>query len=58
MGSPIESWEGAEAYFTSAQSSGMTGLFLLAAVAIVVGVIAVTVVHENKSFARLSDSDS
>ena len=55
MGSPIESWGGAEAYFTFAHSSGMTGLFLAASVAIVAAVVVVTIKHENKSFARLND---
>ena len=54
MGSPIESWEGAEAYFTFADSAGLTSLFLVAAVAIVIGVIAVTMNHEKKSFASLN----
>ena len=57
MGSPIESWEGAEAYFTFANSPGLTGLFLFAAVAVVVGVIAVTMNHEKKSFASLKEKE-
>lgn len=55
MGSPIETWEGAEAYFTFANSSGLTGLFLIASIAVVIGVIAVTMNHEKSSFASLSD---
>ena len=57
MGSPIESWEGAEAYFTFASSPGLTGLFLFAAVAVVVGVIAITMNHEKKSFASLKGKE-
>ena len=57
MGSPIESWEGAEAYFTFANSPGLTGLFLFAAVAVVVGVIAITMNHEKKSFASLQEKE-
>ena len=53
MGSPIESWDGAEAYFTFADSPALTGLFLVAAVAITIGVIIVTMNHEKKSFATL-----
>ena len=56
MGSPIESWEGAEAYFTFANSPGLTGLFLVAAVAVVIGVIAITMNHEKKSFAALRET--
>ena len=57
MGSPIESWEGAEAYFAFADAPALTGLFLVAAVAITIGVIVVTMNHEKKSFATLKKSD-
>ncbi|MEM7542539.1 MAG: hypothetical protein AAF384_13300 [Pseudomonadota bacterium] len=50
MGSPIESWDAAEAYFTFADSPALLGLFLIVAIGIVVGVIAATYLHENKSF--------
>lgn len=53
MGSPIESWEGAEAYFTFADSPLMLGIILTVAVAVTVGVIVSAALHENKSYARL-----
>ena len=51
--SPITSWEGAEAYFTFADSGIALAVWLVAAVAIVVGVIGATYAHENRSFANL-----
>lgn len=57
MASPITSWEGAEAYFTFADSGGTLGFWLLVSIALVIGVITATYAHESKSFASLNDSD-
>ncbi|MEQ8662446.1 MAG: hypothetical protein RLW62_16650 [Gammaproteobacteria bacterium] len=56
MASPITTWEGAEAYFTYADSGAALGFFLALAVLLVIGVIAATWAHEQKSFASLDDS--
>ena len=48
--SPIEVWEGAEAYFTFADSPAAMILILAAAVAVTIGVIAFTFKHENESY--------
>lgn len=57
MASPITSWEGAEAYFTYADSGTALGVSLVVAIALFVGVIAATYIHENRSFATLSDDE-
>lgn len=57
MASPITSWEGAEAYFTYADSGTALGVWLVVAIALFVGVIAATYIHENRSFATLSDDE-
>ncbi len=49
---PIETWEGAEAIFTFADSPGVMAIFLVLTVAVVVGVIAQSVRHENHSFRK------
>ncbi|APZ55049.1 hypothetical protein [Salipiger abyssi] len=48
--SPIESWEGAEAYFTFADKPAVMMLFLLIAVAITFGTIIVAAVHEKHAY--------
>lgn len=47
---PIETWEGAEAYFTYADNPFMIGLILLAAVAVTVGTIVVAISHEKHAY--------
>ncbi|MBY6004538.1 hypothetical protein KUV62_11495 [Salipiger bermudensis] len=48
--SPIESWEGAEAYFTFADKPAIMMLFLLLAVAITAGTIIIAAVHEKHAY--------
>lgn len=50
--SPIETWEGAEAYFTFADNPAVMMLILAAAVAVTIGVIAFTFKHENASYEK------
>lgn len=51
MGSPIETWDGATAYFTGA--GGVTpGLFLLLSAAFVVGALIYGAKHETHSYER------
>lgn len=59
MASPITSWEGAEVYFTYADSPFVLGVSLLLAVAIVIGAVMATFRHEEHSFASVNaESDS
>jgi hypothetical protein len=51
--SPIEAWEGAEAYFTFADSPLAIGVILLLSVLVTVVVIGSAVRHENESYAKL-----
>ena len=51
MGSPIQSWEGVEAYFTFADSPFMIGLILIISIVATVGAIVSTIKHENESYA-------
>lgn len=48
--SPITSWEGAEAYFTFADSPAVVMLILVAAVAFTVYAIISAFVHESDSY--------
>jgi hypothetical protein len=48
--SPITSWEGAEAYFTFAESPVAMGIILTLAIAATVGAVVATIHHENKTF--------
>lgn len=51
MGSPIETWEGAAAFFTGA--GGITpGLFLFLSIAFCIGAIAYGARHESESYER------
>ncbi len=52
---PFESWEGASAIFTFANSPGMMSLFLILVVGVVVGVIAQSARHENASFKKCEE---
>lgn len=49
---PIDSWEGAEAIFTFANSPTMLALFLILTVVVIVASIVQSAHHENKSFKR------
>lgn len=48
--SPITSWEGAEAYFTFADSPAAISLILGIAVAVTVIVVIASIIHENKTY--------
>ena len=48
--SPIDSWEGAEAYFTFADNPAALIVILSVAVAVTIGVIAFTFKHESSSY--------
>ncbi|MCR8546414.1 hypothetical protein M4578_01135 [Salipiger sp. P9] len=48
--SPIESWDGAEAYFTFADKPAIMMLFLLIAVVITFGTIIIAAVHEKHAY--------
>lgn len=52
MGSPISSWEGAEAYFTGAGGGSPTLLLVLAVVATVVAIV-LGARHESHSYSKL-----
>lgn len=51
MGSPIDSWEGAGAYFTGA-GGGSPGFFLLLAVVVCVGAIVIGAINEEKTYKK------
>lgn len=51
--SPITSWDGAQAVFTFGPGSVGMWLFLFLALAIMVGVIARMIVHENHTFSAV-----
>lgn len=48
--SPITTWEGAEAYFTFADSPAAMMVVLSLAIAATVGVIVATIKHENQTY--------
>lgn len=52
-GSPITSWEGAEAYFTFADRPDAVMFFLVLAVVVTIGVIGSMIWHEKHSFTRI-----
>lgn len=51
--SPIDAWEGAEAYFTFADSPLAMGVILLLSVVVTVVAIGSAIRHENESYAKL-----
>jgi len=51
MGSPIESWEGATAYFTGAGGSTPT-IILIIAIALCVGLIVQGAFHEEHQYEK------
>lgn len=51
MGSPIASWDGAEAYFTGFGSYSST-FFLIAAIAFTIGAIVYGSKHETEAYER------
>lgn len=51
MGSPIESWEGAAAYFTGAGGFTPTLVLIIAAV-VCVGAIVLGAMHEEESYKK------
>ena len=57
MGSPISSWEGVQAYFTSASSPGLL-MFWVALVAVaVIGAVVHTVMHEEKAVVAVRNGE-
>lgn len=48
--SPITSWSGAEAYFTFANSPSAMALILSLSVIATVGVVVLSVIHENTTY--------
>lgn len=48
--SPITTWEGAEAYFTFADSPAALMVILSLSIAVTVGVIIATIKHENHTY--------
>ena len=50
MGSPLEVWEGAEAYFTFADSPVMMGILLVLAVGVSIASIVVVSKHEAECY--------
>ena len=55
MGSPIDSWEGVEAYFTFADKPAVVGLILVVSIVVCIGVIASTFKHEGESYVDYKD---
>lgn len=55
MGSPITTWEGAEAYFTFADRPLVLGLILAVAVGLTVFAIYSTIRHEKHSYTHPMD---
>jgi hypothetical protein len=53
MGSPITSWDGAEAYFSFASSPGLMALFLVASAVITFGTILVAGHHESECYKKI-----
>jgi hypothetical protein len=51
-GSPIATWEGAEAFFTFADSPVLIVVFLLLTLLVTCGVIAHSAKHETAAFKR------
>jgi hypothetical protein len=48
--SPITIWEGAEAYFTFADSPVAMAIILTVAVVVTVGAVVASVIHENHTY--------
>lgn len=55
MGSPIETWEGAEAVFTGAHSSTSIWFFLILAVVLCILPIINAAMHENHAYREHED---
>lgn len=51
MGSPIDTWEGAGAYFTGA-GGATPGIFLLLAIAVTVGAIVIGAINEERLYSE------
>jgi hypothetical protein len=54
MGSPITSWEGAEAYFTFADQPLMMYIFLVAAILATAACILKGGMHETESYKKVN----
>ncbi|GAB5470603.1 MAG: hypothetical protein Kilf2KO_36330 [Rhodospirillales bacterium] len=52
---PFETWEGAEAIFTFADSPGALTIFLILTVVVVIGTVVASVRHENASFKKAEE---
>lgn len=51
-GSPITTWEGAEAYFTFADRPGAIWLFLILSIIVCFGAIFYGGMHENEAYSK------
>jgi hypothetical protein len=51
-GSPVTSWDGAEAIYTFADKPALIALFLVLTAVVVVGAIIHSAKHETKAFKR------
>lgn len=47
---PMESWDGAEAIFTFANSPGVLAVILIASLAVTFGTIILAAVHEKQAY--------
>ena len=56
-GSPITSWEGAEAYFTFADNPGVLYFILALAVILCFGTIIKAGIHEIEAFKKIEGDD-
>lgn len=54
--SPIDTWEGAEAYFTFADKPMVIAVILVLAVVVTLGAIIATASHESESYRDYRDS--
>lgn len=55
MGSPLQSWESVEAYFTFADKPFVVVILLLAAVAVTLGAVIYGAAHETEAYKKLGD---
>ncbi|QEW19644.1 hypothetical protein LA6_001834 [Marinibacterium anthonyi] len=49
---PIDSWDGAEAYFTFAHNPGIMMLILLASVVVTFGAVVIAAKHEKHAYSN------
>lgn len=51
--SPIDSWDGATSVFTGADSTALQVLFVVLAVAVVIGFLVKMIIHERHAYAQM-----